>query len=522
MQYDYLVIGGGHNGLIAANYLAKSGASVAVLEQQPYLGGMAASHAHVAAAPQHRLSQGAIDAVFLKTTPIIEELGLRQHGFALIDIEAGYGWTDGDGETLCLFNDAARTAREIARFSPADARRYADLQHAFKGLLGLQLPLFGKAATEIGTFDMVKAALRMVGDRAARKALASLAVCSAHEAIAANFESDALRSLYAYWCEIAGPGDVDGSGLNLASLAVIHQVGCARPRGSMGGLIDALERCLVSHGGVVHTGTPVARILVDDHGARGVQLADGRELDARHGVLASCAPQITFGQLLPAETQSVNSRARVPFLPANANNMCPFKVDMAVAGPLRFTKAQRRRDALDGFDVGATSLVSGSFDDHLDHAAALRLGRMGRRPPTWMTVLSHADSSIAPEGQGVAYLYTSAPAQPEGGWDLQAARVAADLVGSAAGFLDGLEAEIGRCVTTPADFERQYATPRGCLYHVDMLPTRMMANRPAPGMGGSATEVRGLYLAGSGSHPGGGVFGMPGVLAARAALANGH
>lgn len=518
LSYDHVVIGGGHNGLVAACYLAQAGQRVALVEQRPYLGGMAASQPHVAAAPQHVLSQGAIDAVFLKTTPIVQELGLAQHGFRLIDIEAGYGWTDSDGATLCIFNDMARTVQDIARFSQADARCYVDLQNAFKALLKVQLPLFGKAATDIGKFDLVKAGLSVLGDRGARQALAKLASGTAYEAIAASFESDALRSLYAYWCEIAGPCDVDGSGLSLASLAVIHQVGCARPVGSMGGLMAVLARCLQHHDGVVHTGVAVEQILVDGQRARGVRLADGRELLARRSVLASCAPQLTYGRLLAPEHQSANSRARVPFLPANANNMCPFKVDVAVGGRLRFGKAQRQRDAIDGFDIGATSLMTGSFDDHLEHAAALRLGRMGQRSPSWMTVLSHADRSIAPEGQDVAYLYTSAPMQPAEGWAAQAGPVADALMQDAARYLDGLDATLGRCVTTPADFEQQYSTPRGSLYHVDMLPTRMFTQRPATGMGGSATEVAGLYLAGSGSHPGGGVFGMPGRLAARAAL----
>src|SRR5690606_3916361 len=137
----------------------------------------------------------------------------------------------------------------------------------------------------------------------------------------------------------------------------------------------------------------------------------------------------------------------------------------------------------------------------------------------WMTVLSHADRSIAPDGQDVAYLYTSVPVTPAPGAPARHATADAPLA-SARGYLDGLDAEIGRCITTPNDLQQQYGTPRGCLYHVDMLPTRMMRNRPAPGMGDSRSEVPGLYLAGSGSHPGGGILGMPGKLAALAALAD--
>lgn len=519
-RYDYLVIGGGHNGLIAANYLARSGASVLVLEQRPYLGGMAATQPHLASAPLHQLSKGAIDSVFIKTTPILKELALESHGLRLIPIDPGYGWIGEDGETLGIFRDATRTAADIARFSRQDAKAYLALQHAFSRLLDLQQSIAGKTAEAIGAVDLAKGALRLVGDRAARRQLARLASCSAYEAIAASFQSDPLRSLFAYWTAIACPADVEGSGLYLASLSMIHRVGCSRPAGSMGGMIAALARSLAHHGGAVRLSAEIDRVLVRDGHARGVRLIDGSEIHASAGVLASCAPQVTYGRLLSRAEQSDNSHARLPFLPANSANMCPFKVDMALRGPLTFSRAQQRRTRLDGVDVGATSWMSGSFDDHLDHSAALRRGTSGQRPPIWMTVLSHQDPSLAPEGQSVAYLYTSAPMQPEDHWRTQGAATAGALVATAARYLDGLDTELGRCVTTPADFERQYSTPRGCLYHVDMLPTRLARTRPAVGMSGSRSEVAGLYLAGSGSHPGGGVFGMPGKLGAQTALAD--
>lgn len=515
---DFIVVGGGHNGLVAANYLARGGASVCVLEQRPYLGGMAASHAHIPAAPRHLLSKGAIDAVFIKTTGILDDLALAGQGLRLIPIDPGYGWLGDDGETLGIFSSAERTANDISRFSAADAKTYLDLQHAFSVMLNLQAPLFAKAATAIGPLDLAKAALRVIGDRESRRVLGRLASASAYEAIAASFGSDPLRSLFAYWTEIACPADIDGSGIYLASLSLIHRYGCSRPQGGMGGLIDALEQTLHRRGGNIAVGTEVERIVVEQGRASAVRLRDGRSIDARRGVLASCAPQRLYGQLLDARLIADNSRARLPFMPANSSNMCPFKLDMALSVRPQFGKAQALRTARDGLDVGATSWMTGSFADHLDHAAALRRGEMGRRPPIWMTVLSHADASLAPEQQGVAYLYSSAPMTPAAGWDHEGPRLAQALLMQAQQHLDGLQQEIGRCITTPADFERQYGTPRGCLYHVDMLPTRLALARPAVGMGGSRSEIAHLYLAGSGSHPGGGVFGMPGKLAAEAAL----
>jgi phytoene dehydrogenase-like protein len=247
-------------------------------------------------------------------------------------------------------------------------------------------------------------------------------------------------------------------------------------------------------------------------------LRDGSEVLAAKGVIATCAPQVVYGRLLEKDHQTANSKARLPFIPANVSNMCPFKVDMAVGGPVGFTKAQQKRNQLDGVDIGAASMVTGTLEDHIQHAAALRAGTVGAKPAIWMTVLSHADNSIAPEGESVVYLYTSVPWEPDGGWPAQAQQFSDRLVGRAAQYLDGLSSEIGRHITTPLDFDQQYGTPRGCLYHVDMLPARLGSNRPAAGMGGSQTEISGLYLAGSGSHPSGGVFGMPGKLGAMQAI----
>lgn len=518
MEYDFIIVGGGHNGLVAGAYLARGGARVLLLEKCTYLGGLAATQPYISHAPRHLLSQGAIDTVFIKTTSIVRDLKLRENGLSLIDVDPGYGWVDPDGNTLCIFNDASRTAADIKRFSANDGRSYLNLQEALSRIIKLQLPLFRKSAGALGLMDLARIAMRVTGDREVRRVLGRLVSCSAHEAIAATFECDPLRSLLAYWCEIAGPADVDGSGLNLASLNIIHQLGCSRPQGGMGGLIASLENSFVREGGAVRVGAEVDQVLVIAGRACGVRLVDGSELVAKYGVLTNCAPQVLYTRLLDPQRQSANSRTRVPFIPANAGNMCPFKVDVATASSLKFGKAQVLRNAIDRVDLGATSLMTGSFADHLEHSAALRKGRMGNDPPIWMTVLSHSDRSLAPDGQSVAYLYTSTPALPEGGWESNTDGIVANVMREASRYLDGLDSELGRFVTTPADFERMYGAPRGCIYHVDMSPTRMMLNRPAVGMGGSRSEIGGLYLAGSGSHPGGGVFGMPGKLAAEVAL----
>jgi phytoene dehydrogenase-like protein len=136
-----------------------------------------------------------------------------------------------------------------------------------------------------------------------------------------------------------------------------------------------------------------------------------------------------------------------------------------------------------------------------------------------MAVLSAADGSIAPDGEDVLYLHSNVPADPVTGWDEQTKQWHSDLIVDSAGrFLTGLDAELGRIVHTPRDFEERFSTPKGAYFHVDMGPLRLGVNRPAKGLGGYATPVQGLYLAGAGSHPGGTINGWCGRLAAQTAL----
>jgi hypothetical protein len=205
-------------------------------------------------------------------------------------------------------------------------------------------------------------------------------------------------------------------------------------------------------------------------------------------------------------------------IPANAGNTAPFKIDVAVAGRLDYPAgAQRRRD---GFDIRQTTAMTGALEDHVEHMKVPKLGRTLDPPPVYMAVLSAADDTIAPAGQDVLYLHSNVPADPVTGWDQPTKQHYTDLiVRSAERFIAGLDAEIGRVVHTRRDFEDRGSTANGSYFHVDMRPLRLGVNRPAKGLGGYATPVKALYLAGAGAHPGGTINGWCGRLSAQRALA---
>jgi phytoene dehydrogenase-like protein len=339
---------------------------------------------------------------------------------------------------------------------------------------------------------------------------------SVFEMIADTFESEAMRGLWAYWTSMVGPADLEGTGVYLMAYHATHCAGVLRPKGGMTGLMNAFVSKITSHGGQVRLDNGVQEIQLSGRRAVGVRLADGGVIQARKGVLASCAPQVALGKLLPEGSLDARLATTVEMIPANGVNVATFKIDMAVGGRVDYPKAAAKRH--DGFDVRRTTIMTGTLEDQITHLRALKLGETVETPSVYMSVLSANDPTIAPPGQDVLYLHSNTPAVPTGGWEANKDLYTQTILKSAQRFLSGLDAEIGRIVHSPADIERRFNTPKGCYFHVDMTPFRLGTNRPARGLGGYATPFPGLYLAGAGSHPGGTITGWCGRLAAQKAL----
>jgi phytoene dehydrogenase-like protein len=516
--FDYIVIGAGHNGLSAACTLGESGRTVAVVDQLPFLGGLSASRAWVPEAPNHLLSVGAMDDMLMAQTPLTEELGLKKYGYQPIPLDAPYGWINEDGETLLLFRDFDRALNDIRYFSPKDAKTYADIKPTLDMIMDLVERLVVRYPT-LTKGDLAKLAVKLVPDRKSRALLSKMLVLSVFEMISETFESDAMRGLWAYWTSMLGPADLEGTGVYLMGYHATHRKqGVLRPRGGMTGLMNAFAGKIAAQNGEVRLGAGVAEITLSSGRAVGVRLTDGTEIRARHGVLASCAPQVTLSKLLPEGTLDQRLTNKVAMIPANGVNVAAFKIDFAVAGRIDYPKAAAKRR--DGFDVRRTTLMTGTLEEHYQHLLTTKRGEIAESPPVYMAVLSASDPTIAPAGQDVLYLHSNVPADPVGGWEANKDLYTHTIVKSAERFLSGLDAEIGRVVHTPKDFEDRFSTPKGCYFHVDMTPLRLGTNRPARELGGYATPVPGLYLAGAGSHPGGTVNGWCGRLAAQTAIAD--
>ena len=300
--FDYIVVGAGHNGLCAAATLAEQGRSVCVVERLPVLGGLSASYPYLQDAPEHKLSIGAMDDLFMAQTPLARQMRLADFGYDTVPLAHPYGWMNDDGDTLLLWGDFARTLEDIRYFSPKDARTYEQLRGPIDWVMDLIDVLIVQDASAWGKLDFAKYLLRHRPDRATRRFLGSMVALNVFELISETFESDAMRGLWAYWSSMVGPADSVGSGAYFLGFAGVHRhLGVQRPRGGMTNLVEAFKGKLESHGGVVRLGNGVKQILVDAGHATGVLLDDGTELAARRGIVSNAAAQVTLGKLVPQD-----------------------------------------------------------------------------------------------------------------------------------------------------------------------------------------------------------------------------
>jgi phytoene dehydrogenase-like protein len=517
-EHDVVVIGGGHNGLTCACVLARAGLDVLVVEAADTLGGQSTTLPLVAEAPEHRISPYAVDDIFLTAGGLVDELRLRDFGYRDIYIDPSYVYLHPDGATLAIWRDAARTAAEIRAFAPADAESYLDLARTVDALLDLALPIMRANPHRPGLRTLAH-----VAGRAARRGkrlpgMGWLAVASAAQVIEERFRHPVVRAALAQLsATCVGAIDTDGSGIALMAPGFPHKFGTRRPVGGTYTLVAALLAHLTEAGGSTLTGAPVGEIILAGDRATGVRLADGREIGARVGVVASCDPVQTLTRLLPAGTLGPVMQARAEHIPTSATGASAFKVDLALRG--RLTLPRHRRDDFDPRMPAV--MIADSLEAVVRSAKQSRARRLPDDVHMFTCVPTHADATLAPAGQDTLYLYAPvSPVDPDGGWDTLDAKMADAAVAKAGEYFDGIaELEIGRCVQSPAELARRvHATLGSTVMHVDFLPHRLGPLRPALGLGGYRTPVDRLYLGGSGSHPGFGMTGLPGRLSAREVL----
>lgn len=518
---DAVVVGAGHNGLVCAAYLARAGRSVTVVERRDVIGGACVTEELM---PGYKCSTASL-VTSLFRQEIVRELDLFDHGLEFIPRNPSVIALFPDERHLMLGSDVAECQREIAKFSEADAEAYPRYGETMRRLAEflepvLLNPLPGLAAEGAGA--AVKAALLRAAELPDDDLphLVELLGGSAAGYLGRWFESDAIK------CPLVIDGitgvDASPSMPGSAYLMLYHMTGTTevgRPawgqvRGGMGGITKALASSATAAGATIRTGAPVERILVGERGAEGVVLASGEEIRART-VVSACDPYTTFVRLTEPGVLPAAFRRRMENRRFDGVAM---KMHLAL-DRLPMPKGFEGDGA--GPHHNGTMLIAPTLDYLEEAYADAKAGRPSHRPHIECTVPSVLDPTVAPEGRHLMgiYLQYTPYHLAEGTWDDVKEAYADRVLECMEEYMPGItESVVDRVVLSPVDLERRLGLTGGDLYHGAMAVDQLFLLRQGEGRSSHHTPVPGLYLCGSGAHPGGGVFGVPGRIGARVVL----
>jgi phytoene dehydrogenase-like protein len=519
VRWDVAVIGGGHNSLVAAAYLARAGLRSVVLERRPVLGGACVTEELW---PGFRVSRGAYVAGLLRPC-VVRELGLAARGLRLLARAPSSFTPLPDGRGLLLGPDPVASQREIRRFSARDAERYPAYERfldrvarAFEPLLDAPPPDPARPRwRDLGRLaQLVASAWRARRDLP--RALALL-VGPARPTLEAWFESEPLRSTLATdavigtWASPSSPGT--GYVLFHHVMGQTHGVRgvWAYVEGGMGRLCEAIAAAAREAGAELRADAPVAAIEIERGRVAGVTLEDGSTLEAAT-VVSGADPQRTLLGLAGRDHLPGGMARELERL--DFRSPC-VKINLALDRLPRFRAAAS--DAAGPEHVGTIHLGARSLDA-LDAAfEAAQRGRLPERPLVELTIPSAVDGTLAPPGAHVASMFVQyAPyALADSSWDVERDRFAdrafALVDEVAPGFSQSV---LHREVLAPPDLERVFALTGGNIFHGAMSLDRLLFMRPLPDWAHYRTPIEGLYLCGAGTHPGGGVMGACGRNAA--------
>ena len=513
--YDAVVIGGGHNGLTAACYLAKVGLSVLVLERREILGGACVTEELF---PGFRLNVASYTVGMLQPE-LIEELELARFGFECYVRDPQFAAVFPDGRHLVVYPDLVRTLPEIAKFSRRDAERWPGFE-ADGARVGALLRKYFLMPPDGWTWGDFATEFRSPEEQ---RLFARFILGTTRDLIDGYFESEAIAGVLAFGGAVgtfvgpSTPGSAYSKAHHLAARVGEH-LGCfGYVRGGMGALSETLAKVLRHHGGEIRVGAVVERVTVEDGAASGVVLAGGEEVRARV-VLSNADPKHTLLGL-------VGERELDPGVVSELRRYravgCSYKINCALDALPRFT----------GFPGGDQTpylrggVVISPSVEYLERAyQEARQGRIPKRPYVIMHFQSLTDPGLAPPGKHTLTMYGDwVPYRlADGPWtDARKRAFAEDVFDTVAEYAPNIRDVVRDwMVLVPPDIEERFNITGGNIFHGDLIPEQLFSLRPIPGFGGHRMPVKGLYLCGSGSHPGGYVSGMPGRNAATVVLSD--
>jgi phytoene dehydrogenase-like protein len=521
--YDAIIVGGGHNGLTAAAYLARGGLTTLVLERRAIVGGCCVTEE---IAPGCRVSTTSYIASMLRPE-VIADLGLAEHGLRMIPCDPAIQVPFPDGHVVPWWVDRERAKAEFGKISAKDAARFVEVDDQLKKLARYLQPFFMEPPPEVDTTtlagwsDLLRVGKRFRGISSPEIArLISFLTGSLGEFLDHNYESEKMKTVFLannVYGKHGGPyqpGTAIGLLFHLLSGGEHELQGFyGHVMGGMGAITQALAAAGKKLGVEIRTSASVAQIEVRSGRAYSVVLEDGSEVRGRM-ILSNADPKRTFLKLVAQRELPEDFLFAVRGI--KMDGPCA-KVNFVLAEEPRFTGTSPQASPLER--TFYTLVPSLAFAER-----CYDIAKFGEIPEElWVdcVVSSNADRSLAPEGRHILTCFVQYVPYKlrEGHWDEKRELLGDRVVKKIAEYAPSVPgAIVARQVLTPLDLERTYGLTEGNIFHGDLRLEQLFFMRPVPGWARYRTPIRGLYLCGAGAHPGGGVTGAPGRNAAQQVL----
>ncbi len=522
-QYDAVIIGAGHNGLVCAFYLARAGMKVRIVERRDVVGGAAVTEEFH---PGFRNSVASY-TVSLLQPKVIADMRLADHGYRVVERPISNFLPQDDGGYLKLGGGLERTQAEFARFSKHDAEILPEYYDALENVADVLRHLAMRTPPNIG--DGIKSLIdgALQGRKLAglsierQRDVLDLFTKSARTLLDSWFESEAVKAAFGFDAVVGNYASPDTPG---SAYVLLHHVfgevngkkgAWGHSIGGMGTITQIMAKVCRNMGVEISLESPVSRVLVDGDKAVGVRLEGGEEIAATR-VIANVGPKLLYERMFDEADLKPEFKRRIKGFKAGSGT---FRMNVALSELPRFTCLPEPGEHHQSGIIIAPTL------DYMDRAFLdAKADGWSKRPIVEMLIPSTVDDSLAPTGQHVASLFCQqfAPELPDGrDWDTEEGKAADTIIDTVEAHAPGFRASIvGQQILSPKGLERKFGLAGGDIMHGNMSLDQLWSARPVLGHGSYRGPLKGLYMCGAGTHPGGGVTGAPGNNCATEVIAD--
>ena len=517
-RYDAVIIGAGHNGLVCAFYLARAGLKVRIVERRDIVGGAAVTEEFH---PGFRNSVASY-TVSLLQPKVIADMKLADHGYRVIERPISNFLPQEDGGYLKLGGGLERTQKEFARFSEHDAQVLPEYYDMLEGVADVLRDLALKSPPNVGggIKTLVDGAIQGRGlmklSLSQQRDVLELFTKSARTFLDSWFESEAVKAAFGFDAVVGNYASPDTPG---SAYVLLHHVfgevngkkgAWGHSIGGMGAITQMMANVCRELGVEISLEAPVSRVIVDNGKAVGVRLESGEEIMADR-VIANVGPKILYERMFDESDLQPEFKRRIKAFKVGSGT---FRMNVALSELPRFACLPEPGEHHQSGIIIAPTL------DYMDRAFldAKQYG-WSKRPIVEMLIPSTVDDSLAPPGQHVASLFCQQFA-PDHDWDADEGEAAETIIDTVEAHAPGFRASIlGTQILSPKGLERKFGLAGGDIMHGNMSLDQLWAARPVLGNGAYRGPMKGLYMCGAGTHPGGGVTGAPGHNCAAEVLA---